>query len=174
MAVSPSTSLSLEVRYPSRTGMLAQITAALAEQGALIRHITIVDSDGGWTTRQIDVEAASVEGEQRIARAIAALSEVELLSVHDRTFQLHVGGKISVVCKQEITDRDSLSRAYTPGVARVCEAVKDDFDAVCRLTIKGNSVAVVSDGTAVLGLGNIGPYGALPVMEGKAMLFKEL
>lgn len=173
MAVSPSTSLTLEVRYPSRAGMLAQITAAIAEQGALIRHITITDTDGGMTTRQIDVEAPDVEHEKVIARAVAAVPDVTVLHVYDRTFQLHVGGKIEVRCKVDIDSRDRLSRAYTPGVARVCEAVKDNLDAAYRYTIKGNCVAIVSDGSAVLGLGNIGPYGALPVMEGKAMLFKQ-
>ncbi|MBI5833263.1 MAG: NAD-dependent malic enzyme [Armatimonadetes bacterium] len=171
--VSPSTSLTLEVRYPSRPGMLAQITAAIGAVEGLIRDVHIVVTENGSTTRSIEVEAWDEDHQQRIADAVAAVPEVDLLNWQDRTFALHRGGKIAVVNKQPIKDRDALSRAYTPGVARVCTRVKNDMAAVYRYTIKANTVAVVSDGSAVLGLGNIGPYGALPVMEGKAMLFKE-
>ncbi len=171
-AVSPSTSITLEVRYPSRSGMLATITGAIAAEGAIIRNVTILASEGGKTTRAIDVEAMDEAHERRIALSVGALDEVELLRCSDRTFALHQGGKIAIVNRVPLNDRDALSRAYTPGVARVCMRVKDDLDAAYRLTIKQNMIAIVSDGSAVLGLGNIGPYGALPVMEGKAMLFK--
>ncbi len=172
--VSPSTSITLEVRYPSRSGMLARITGALGAEGALIRNITITHSEGGITTRAIDVEATDEDHERRIAEAVAGLDEVELLQTTDRTFALHLGGKIEIHSRVPLRDRDALSRAYTPGVARVCRRVQDDLAAAYQWTVKGNMVAIVSDGSAVLGLGNIGPYGALPVMEGKAMLFKEL
>ena len=171
-AVSPSTSITLEVRYPSRSGMLARITGAIAAEGAVIRNVTILASDGGKTTRAIDVEGTDEAHERRIALAVGGLAEVELLRCSDRTFALHQGGKIAIANRVPLNDRDSLSRAYTPGVARVCLRVKDDLDAAYRLTVKQNMIAIVSDGSAVLGLGNIGPYGALPVMEGKAMLFK--
>ncbi len=171
--VSPSTSVTLEVRYPSRTGMLAKITSAIAKQEALIRDVQITSTTDGTTTRVIDVEASDEGHIERIAAAVAGLEDVDLLDATDRTFALHVGGKIHIENAMPLRDRDALSRAYTPGVARVCKRVQDDLAAAYHWTIKGNMVAVVSDGSAVLGLGNIGPYGALPVMEGKAMLFKE-
>src|SRR4029453_14203704 len=105
--------------------------------------------------------------------AVHALPGVEVEHVSDRTFLLHLGGKIEMASKSPLKTRDDLSMAYTPGVARVCTAIAEDVAKVWNLTIKQNTVAVVSDGTAVLGLGDIGPEGALPVMEGKAMLFKE-
>ncbi|MCC7495057.1 MAG: NAD-dependent malic enzyme [Fimbriimonadaceae bacterium] len=153
--------------------MLASITSALAAQGALIRAVTITETKAGYTSRAIDVEAFDEQHELAIAAAVAALDEVELLQTTDRTFALHVGGKITVENRVPLRDRDALSRAYTPGVARVCKRIESDLAAAYHLTVKGNLVAVVSDGTAVLGLGNIGPYGAMPVMEGKCMLFKE-
>ena len=171
--VSPSNSLTLEVRYPSRPGMLAQITTAIGSAEGLIRDVHLLASEDGQTTRSLQVEAAAEEHQQQIVDAVSAVPELELLSWSDRTFDLHRGGKIGIVNRQPVEDRDSLSRAYTPGVARVCTRVKDDLAAAYRYTIKANTVAVVSDGSAVLGLGNIGPYGALPVMEGKAMLFKQ-
>ncbi|NUQ01496.1 MAG: NAD-dependent malic enzyme [Armatimonadetes bacterium] len=171
--VSPSHSVTLRVRYPSRARTLARITGAIADEGAMIRSVSIVGDANGTTTRAIDVDASDEQHECRIAAAVAGVDEVELLGITDRTLDLHVGGKIQVENRVPLDDRDALSRAYTPGVARVCHRVADDLAAAYQLTIKGNMVAVVSDGSAVLGLGNIGPYGALPVMEGKAMLFKQ-
>ena len=109
----------------------------------------------------------------RIAEAVRLLPGIEVVNVSDRTFLMHLGGKIEIALKTPLKTRDDLSMAYTPGVARVSSAIAADPDKVWNLTIKQNTVAVVSDGTAVLGLGDIGPEGALPVMEGKAMLFKE-
>ena len=111
---------------------------------------------------------------ERVVDAVRALDGVKVSSVSDRTFLMHKGGKIEITPKVAIKTRDDLSMAYTPGVARVCSAIDDDPESAWTLTIKGHTVAVVSDGTAVLGLGNIGPEAAMPVMEGKAMLFKEL
>ena len=111
---------------------------------------------------------------ERVVNAVRALEGVKVSSVSDRTFLMHKGGKIEIIGKVAIKTRDDLSMAYTPGVARVSQAIHDDPDSAWTLTIKGHTVAVVSDGTAVLGLGNIGPEAAMPVMEGKAMLFKEL
>jgi malate dehydrogenase (oxaloacetate-decarboxylating) len=123
--------------------------------------------------RDITVDAASADHLGQIVAAVAALEGVEVEHVSDRTFLLHLGGKIEMVSKSPLKTRDDLSMAYTPGVARVCMAIAEDRSKVWNLTIKQNSVAVVSDGTAVLGLGDIGPEAAMPVMEGKAMLFKE-
>src|SRR5581483_6160495 len=110
----------------------------------------------------------------RIVQAIRHVSGVHVVSVSDRTFLMHLGGKIEIRSKRPLQTRDDLSMAYTPGVGRVCRAIADDPAKVFQLTIKRNTVAVVSDGTAVLGLGDLGPEAALPVMEGKVMLFKEL
>jgi malate dehydrogenase (oxaloacetate-decarboxylating) len=123
--------------------------------------------------RDVTVDAASADHIEQIVASVHALPGVEVAHVSDRTFLLHLGGKIEVVSKSPLKTRDDLSMAYTPGVARVCTAIADDVSKVWNLTIKQNTVAVVSDGTAVLGLGDIGPEAAMPVMEGKAMLFKE-
>jgi malate dehydrogenase (oxaloacetate-decarboxylating) len=123
--------------------------------------------------RDVTVDAASADHIEQIVAAVHALPGVEVEHVSDRTFLLHLGGKIEMASKSPLKTRDDLSMAYTPGVARVCMAIAEDVSKVWNLTIKQNTVAVVSDGTAVLGLGDIGPEAAMPVMEGKAMLFKE-
>jgi malate dehydrogenase (oxaloacetate-decarboxylating) len=127
----------------------------------------------GTKIRDVTVEAGDAEHMQRIADAVHEIPGVEVVNVSDRTFLMHLGGKIEIALKSPLKTRDDLSMAYTPGVARVSSAIAADPAKVWNLTIKQNTVAVVSDGTAVLGLGDIGPEGALPVMEGKAMLFKE-
>src|SRR5215204_1282342 len=124
------------------------------------------------TIRDVTVNASSTDHGQRIVEDVEALPDVRVLNVSDRTFLMHLGGKIEVRSKMQIRSRDDLSMAYTPGVARVCLAIAEDPERAFNLTIKRNTVAVVTDGTAVLGLGNIGPKAAMPVMEGKAMLFK--
>jgi malate dehydrogenase (oxaloacetate-decarboxylating) len=116
---------------------------------------------------------SAVSHAQSVVASVRHLPHVKVLNVSDRVFLLHLGGKIAVQNKVPLVTRDALSMAYTPGVARVCEAIATQTRKAWQLTIKGNSVAVVSDGTAVLGLGDIGPEAAMPVMEGKAMLFKE-
>ena len=118
-------------------------------------------------------EVLHSEHGQKVVEVVEALPEVKVINVSDRTFLMHLGGKIEVRSKLQIRTRDDLSMVYTPGVARVCRAIHDDPERAFNLTIKRNTVAVVSDGSAVLGLGNIGPYAAMPVMEGKAQLFKE-
>ena len=123
--------------------------------------------------RDITVDASGPDHWERIIAAIDAVDGARVIDTTDRTFLLHVGGKIEQHNKHPLRTRDDLSMAYTPGVARVCEAIRDDPDKAFQYTIKRNTVAVVSDGTAVLGLGDIGPEAAMPVMEGKAMLFKE-
>jgi malate dehydrogenase (oxaloacetate-decarboxylating) len=129
--------------------------------------------EGATKIRDVTVDASDTDHLHRIVEAVRAIAGVEVERVSDRTFLMHLGGKIEMRSKVPVKTRDDLSMAYTPGVARICQAIADDRTAAWNLTIKQNTVAVVSDGTAVLGLGDIGPEAAMPVMEGKALLFKE-
>src|SRR5581483_7455686 len=133
----------------------------------------LVESSGQSILRDITIKARDSEHGQAIVNRLKHVAGVRVVNVSDRTFLMHLGGKIEIHNKVPIRTRDDLSMAYTPGVARVCLAIRDDRQRAFSLTMKQNSVAVVTDGTAVLGLGDIGPEAALPVMEGKAMLFKE-
>ncbi|CAB4244065.1 NAD-dependent malic enzyme [Methylacidimicrobium sp. AP8] len=170
---SASHSFLLRLSYPNRIGMLAKVVRALSENGGDLGAMDIVSVHSGQMIREIAVNARSAEHAKRLQEEVAKLPEVTVLAVSDRVFQLHQGGKIQVENKVPLSNRDTLSMAYTPGVARVCEAIAARPELVYELTIKSNSVAVVSDGSAVLGLGDIGPAAAMPVMEGKAMLFRE-
>ena len=173
MAQSPSYSLTIRLRYPDQLGQLGLITSAIGKADGSIGAVDIVDVRENLITRDISVNARSVEHGERIVEMVRSLSGVELVNLSDRTFLLHLGGKIEVSSKVPIKTRDDLSIAYTPGVARVCRAIYEDPDNSFNLTIRHNTVAVVTDGSAVLGMGNIGAKAALPVMEGKALLFKE-
>jgi malate dehydrogenase (oxaloacetate-decarboxylating) len=153
--------------------MLGLVTSAIAEAGGVVGAIDLVEVDGEHSVRDIVVDAAGSEHWGAITAAIEALDDAEVIDTTDRTFLLHVGGKIEQHNKHPLKTRDDLSMAYTPGVARVCLAIADDDQKAFQYTIKRNTVAVVSDGSAVLGLGNIGPRAAMPVMEGKCCLFKE-
>jgi len=153
--------------------MLGKITSAIGKTGGDISAIDIANADGGMILRDITVKTRGDVHLKEIQKSLEGIPEVELLHLSDRTFLLHLGGKIEVTNKIPLTTRDDLSRVYTPGVARVCMAIHEDKTKAFSLTIKKNSVLIVSDGSAVLGLGNIGPEAAMPVMEGKAMLFKE-
>jgi malate dehydrogenase (oxaloacetate-decarboxylating) len=155
-------------------GAFAQVAAAIGTEGAILGAIDLVRVDQRGVTRDVTIACVDAAHGERVVNAVKALEGVKVSSVSDRTFLMHKGGKIEIVGKVPIKTRDDLSMAYTPGVARVSSAIAEDPEAAWALTIKGNTVAVVSDGTAVLGLGNIGPEAAMPVMEGKAMLFKEL
>jgi len=170
---SASYSLTLRVRLASRTGTLGELTTAIGEAGGDIGAIDIVSVGADAVVRDISVNAASSEHGAQIVEAVRDIKDVEVVNVSDRTFLMHLGGKIEVVSKTPLKTRADLSMAYTPGVARVCNAIYQDPEKAFTLTIKKNTVAVVTDGTAVLGLGDIGPAAAMPVMEGKAMLFKE-
>src|SRR4028119_1105209 len=172
-APSVSYSSTLRVKLSSRTGTLGELTTAIGRAGADIGAIDIVSASRDSITRDITFTASSSEHVKEIVQAASDIDGVEVVNVSDRTFLLHLGGKIEVVSKSPLKTRNDLSMAYTPGVARVCEAIHRDPEKAFTLTIKRNTVAVVSDGTAVLGLGDIGPAAAMPVMEGKAMLFKE-
>ncbi|MHC5677039.1 malic enzyme-like NAD(P)-binding protein [Nostoc sp.] len=168
-----SFSLTLRLQIPNRIGMLASITEAIATSGGNLGEIDLIDQTRKQSTRDITVDAASTEHAESIVQAVQALPDVKLLSVYDRTFNLHRGGKISIVSRIPLKSVSDLAMAYTPGVGRICTAIAQDPEEVYKLTIKQNTVAIVTDGSAVLGLGNLGPAAALPVMEGKAMLFKE-
>ncbi|MGH3359754.1 MAG: NAD-dependent malic enzyme [Nocardioidaceae bacterium] len=174
MTASPSISYSITVRLevPAGGSAVGLLTGAVEKAGGMI---TALDVTGSGTDRlRIDVTCAASDTEhsERIVRALEALPDVDVHKVSDRTFLMHLGGTIQMDGKHPIRNRDDLSMVYTPGVARVCEAIAAKPEDVRRLTVKRNSVAVVTDGSAVLGLGNIGPSAALPVMEGKAALFK--
>jgi malate dehydrogenase (oxaloacetate-decarboxylating) len=170
---SASYSLTLRVRLASRTGSLGELTTAIGRAGGDIGAIDIVSVGRDSVVRDISVNAGSSEHGAQIVKEVRDMDGVEVVHVSDRTFLMHIGGKIEIALKAPLKTRDDLSMAYTPGVARVCEAIHRDPEKAFTLTIKKNTVAVVTDGTAVLGLGDIGPAAAMPVMEGKAMLFKE-
>ncbi|HKO61998.1 MAG TPA: malic enzyme-like NAD(P)-binding protein, partial [Pyrinomonadaceae bacterium] len=172
-APSASYSLTLRVKIPSHAGSFGTVATAIGKAGGDIGAIDIVSSGPDYIVRDITVSAVSSEHGEKIVIAVREIDGVEVINVSDLTFLMHLGGKIEVVPKMPLKTRADLSMAYTPGVARVCEAIHRDPDKVFTLTIKKNTVAVVTDGTAVLGLGDIGPAAAMPVMEGKAMLFKE-
>jgi malate dehydrogenase (oxaloacetate-decarboxylating) len=170
---SASYSLTLRCRLENRPGVLGALTSAIGEAGGNIGGIDIVNVEDRQIIRDISVAARDEIHAEQIKMRINTIVGVEVLHVSDRTFLLHLGGKIEVNGKIPVKTRDDLSMAYTPGVARVCSAIAEDADKAWALTIKRNTVAVISDGSAVLGLGNIGPLAAMPVMEGKALLFKE-
>lgn len=169
----PSYSITITVSYPNRVGMLASVTTAIAGSGGNLGKISLSEQTRKTSRRQIVVEASSGEHAEEIVAAVKALPEVTVLDVWDRTFELHKGGKIRIHSRLPLQEQSDLAMAYTPGVGRVCKAIAEEPEKVFSYTIKSNTVAVVTDGSAVLGLGNLGPAGALPVMEGKAMLFKE-
>src|SRR6185503_3538471 len=175
-AVTPSASYSLTVRLSitNRPGMLGRVAMAIGEAGGDIGAVDLVESTRDRIVRDITINARDSDHGQRVVAQLKKTSGVRVVNISDRTFLMHLGGKIEVRSKVPIRTRDDLSMAYTPGVARVCMAIKEDPSRAFTLTIKHNAVAVVTDGTAVLGLGDIGPEAAMPVMEGKAMLFKEL
>ena len=170
---SASYSLTLRVRLSSRAGSLGELTTAIGRAGGDIGAIDIVTVGNNFIIRDITVSSVSSTHGEQIVEAVKDVDGVELLQVSDPTFLMHLGGKIEVVPKVPLKTRADLSMAYTPGVARICDAIHQEPEKVFTLTIKKNTVAIVTDGTAVLGLGDIGPAAALPVMEGKAMLFKE-
>ncbi|MCW3064581.1 MAG: NAD-dependent malic enzyme [Solirubrobacterales bacterium] len=175
MPITPSAqySLTIRVEIAHRPGMLGRVATAIGEAGGTIGAVDLVSVDADHTVRDITVATGDQADWRRIVEALDRVDGARVDDTTDRTFLLHVGGKIELHNKHPLRTRDDLSMAYTPGVARVCGAIAADPDKAFQYTIKRNTVAVVSDGTAVLGLGDIGPRAAMPVMEGKAMLFKE-
>jgi malate dehydrogenase (oxaloacetate-decarboxylating) len=170
---SASFSATLRVHLENRPGSFGRLAAAIGEAGGLLDAIDLVRVERGKKVRDVTVLAADEKHIARIVEAVRALEGVEVDHISDRTFLLHLGGKLGITPRTPLKTRDDLSMAYTPGVARVSRAIAEDPEKVWNLTIKQNAVAVVTDGSAVLGLGDIGPEAALPVMEGKAILFKE-
>ncbi len=168
-----SHSVTIRAQLSHHPGVLGRLTTAIGEAGGNILGLDLVDVNSEIIIREITVLAIDHEHAQSIKQIVENVEGVHVVSIQDRTFRMHWHGKIEVVGKTPIANRDDLSMAYTPGVARVCLEIARKPVEVHNYTIKANSVAVVSDGTAVLGLGNIGPYAAMPVMEGKAQLFKE-
>ncbi len=168
-----SYSLTLRVKIHNLPGKLGEITTSIGKAGGDIEGIDIVSVGKDFLIRDITVNAASETHDQEIVDSLANIDGVEVVNVSDRTFLMHLGGKIEIASKMPLKTRSDLSMAYTPGVARICEAIHKDPEKAFNLTIKKNMVAVISDGTAVLGLGDIGPAAAMPVMEGKCQLFKE-
>jgi malate dehydrogenase (oxaloacetate-decarboxylating) len=171
----PSTqySISVHVTLENKPGVLGELASAIGAVGGSIFAIDGFVAKGPELDREIVVNCSSVAHQSEVITAISAVERVALHSWHDRTFRMHEGGKIEVLPLCAVGDRDDLSMAYTPGVARVCRAIAEDESLADIYTVRKNTVAIVSDGTAVLGLGDIGPKAALPVMEGKALLFKE-
>ncbi|MGI8947196.1 MAG: NAD-dependent malic enzyme [Ornithinimicrobium sp.] len=174
MSPAPSISNSITVRLelPARVTAVSEITGAVEKAGGMVTAVDITES--GTQRLQADLTIAT-HGDEHAEEVVAAMRQVhgvEIGKVSDRVFLVHLGGKLSVESKLPIRNRDDLSLVYTPGVAKVCQAIAENPEDARRLTIKRNTVAVVTDGTAVLGLGNIGPLAAMPVMEGKAALFK--
>ncbi len=171
-APSPGYSITIRVEAPTDPGATARLSALVADAGGAVTALDVVESHLDKLVVDVSCNASDVPHSETIAAAIADQGGFTVRKVSDRTFLLHLGGKIEVNPKVALKNRDDLSRAYTPGVARVCLAIAENPADARRLTIKRNTVAVVTDGSAVLGLGNIGPAAALPVMEGKAALFK--
>jgi malate dehydrogenase (oxaloacetate-decarboxylating) len=175
MRTAPSASYSMTVRLEirNRPGMLGKVTSAIGRAGGDIGAVDLVEAGADLLVRDITFNARDEAHGRAVVGTLTRVAGIRVRHVSDRTFLMHLGGKIEVRGKMAVKTRDDLSMAYTPGVARVCMAIHDDPQKAYTLTVKQNMVAVVTDGTAVLGLGDIGPKAAMPVMEGKALLFKE-
>ncbi|MGY0232412.1 malic enzyme-like NAD(P)-binding protein [Longispora urticae] len=166
-------SITIRVALPADSNAIGRLTTAVGSAEAVVTALDVVDSDHVRVLVDLTCDTSDATHADQVVDSLRALDGVDVRKVSDRTFLLHLGGKIEVQSKVSLRTRDELSRAYTPGVARVCLAIAENPEDARRLTIKRNTVAVVTDGSAVLGLGNIGPYAAMPVMEGKAALFKK-
>jgi malate dehydrogenase (oxaloacetate-decarboxylating) len=165
--------MTVRIELPNQPGQFARLATALAEEGANLGAIDLVEVRHNRMVRDVTFDAQTEAHANRILERLRSLPGVRVRSASDRIFLLHLGGKIATRSKVPLKTRNTLSMAYTPGVARVSRAIAADRDKVYAFTSKANSVAVVTDGSAILGLGNLGPEAALPVMEGKTMLFKE-
>ncbi|MDD4888568.1 MAG: NAD-dependent malic enzyme [Phycisphaerae bacterium] len=170
---SPSYSVTMRLEIQDRPGMFGRIASAIGACGGNLGAVDLVGSAKGIKIRDVTVNCHDDAHASRVTATVGEIEGVRLVRWWDRVFRLHLGGKIAIANKIAVNNRDALSMAYTPGVARICRAIAIDPERAWNLTIKRNTVAVVTDGTAVLGLGDLGAAAALPVMEGKAMLFKE-
>ncbi len=173
MIINASNSYTIRLNLPQKGDAFSEVIATINRLNGHIGAIDIVKTDDGIITRDISINTHDDDHAQAIYKALSAIKEVELRYMSDRTFMMHLGGKIEIQSKIALNHRDDLSMVYTPGVARVCKAIYESPEKAFNLTIRKNMVAVVSDGTAILGLGDLGPLAAMPVMEGKAMLFKK-
>ena len=171
--LSPSYSLILRIEYPNSVGMLGRVTSAIGDQGGDIGAVDIVQTDRAVITRDITLVAIDRDHANTIITAVRDIPHIDVVSVSDRTFLSHLGGKLEIISRISIKSRDDLSMIYVPGVTRIAEAILENPDDVWNLSLKKNTVAVISDGSELLGLGHAGPSAALPVMESKALLFKE-
>jgi malate dehydrogenase (oxaloacetate-decarboxylating) len=172
VSTSPGYGITIRVEGRPEFQPVAEITTIISREGATITALDVADSQLDSVVIDVTCNAIDADHAEKITEALSASPILKVRKVSDRTFLLHLGGKLEVQSKVPLKTRDDLSRAYTPGVARICQAIAKDPSDARRLTIKRNTVAVVTDGSAVLGLGNLGPSAALPVMEGKAALFK--
>lgn len=168
-----SFNVTIRLKLVNQPGMLAQVLAVIAAEGGNLGSIDVISVEPGCVVRELMVGFSEQKNMANLVAALEEIPGVVVEQVADRVFTKHLGGKMEIKARSEIFDREDLSLVYTPGVARASQAIADDPELVYQLTIKGNSVAIVTDGTAVLGLGDIGPEAALPVMEGKALLFKK-
>ena len=176
VAVTPSAQFSVIIRLElesGRPGLAAEVARAISDQGASISSMEVLDADHRRVVRDIVVDATSVENEAEVIAAVTAVDGVTVVSAEDRTFRLHKGGKIEMVPRARLATREDLSVAYMPGVAAVSRRIAEEPEAAFDYTLKRNMVAVITNGTAVLGLGDIGAAAGMPVMEGKSLLFKE-
>ncbi len=170
---SPAYALTMRLRIPNRPGMFASVADTIAATGGDLGTIAIIGETRDELIREITVRASSLSHQQAIAAAVRDLEAIDVIHIEDCTFASHEGGKLEVTGRRPVLNAADLAQVYTPGVARICEAIRDDPRRAFRLTLKHNTVAVVTDGSAVLGLGDVGPLAALPVMEGKAVLFRQ-
>ena len=166
-------SITVRLALSADPGAAGRLATVVGQAGAIVTALDVVSSDSKRMVVDLTCDTSDASHAQQVTQILESMPDFEVKKVSDRTFLLHLGGKIEIHSKVPLKNRDDLSMAYTPGVARVCMAIADNPDDARRLTIKRNTVAVVSDGSAVLGLGNIGPEAAMPVMEGKAALFKK-
>ncbi len=169
----PGYTITIRIEMPKQVGLFSSVASAINGVGGDICASDIVRTSSNSVFRDFTVNARDEDHEKEIVEAVKKIEGLRIVHVSDRTFLLHQGGKIEIRNKLPIKNRNDLSRVYTPGVARICMAIHNDIQKAYRYTIKRNSIAIITDGTAVLGLGDIGPEAALPVMEGKAMIFKE-
>ena len=166
-------SITVRLEYINSKGMLAKILKKISDVNGDMAGIDVISIKGNNIVRDLTINAVDSNHEEEILETLRKIKNVKVLNVSDQTFLMHLGGKIEIRSKEKITNRDQMSRAYTPGVAKISEKIKKDKSSVWALTSKSHTVAIVTDGSAVLGLGDIGPEAALPVMEGKAVILKE-